>query len=101
MGRDMITTSANTTLTHRANTLEHTLPTCNEQCLNLANKGGWKEKIAPPTAFAVGVPLVFSFLGYVPAYLQIISVEILAEDHPIINAFMTGAVFPGLGFVLR
>ena len=95
-----MTTASNAARSH-VHTLEHTLPTCNEQCRNLANKGGWKEKIAPPSAFAVGMPLIMSFICYVPAYLQIISVKILAKDYPIINAFMTGAVFPGLSFVMR
>ena len=89
-------------LTHtQIHTHMGTHATCNGQCRNLAEKGGWKEKIAPPSAFAVGMPLIMSFICYVPAYLQIISVKILAEDHPIINAFMTGAVFPGLSFVMR
>jgi hypothetical protein len=77
-----------------------TTTTRHTQCRNLANPGGWKEKIAPPSAFAVDVPFLFTFINYAPAILQIVSVKILAEDHPI-NALMTGAVFPSLSFVMR
>jgi hypothetical protein len=46
-------------------------------------------------------PLVICILGLVPPFIQTLSVHLLSEKYPVINALVTGVCFPGFEFMIR